>query len=273
MTVPPATLPGGLSSDSYVERSLRHLDAEHYSAAGLLLYRRTDEGVELLLVREKPWNSFTQAYDPVALNVLGGKRVPRQERSMETTAVRCFLESVGQVEGSPDTEGLYSMLSSSFMLWYALGKFALIITEVPNDTLADLPANFMASKEQAGPHEEFKMLPTGVKKYIKQIEALEWVPASTLVPEQQSEVTDLLSNVLQIGGFRDFLEGNMDPASLPEREEPELQDKGKDAGKAKGKGKQEYGGKPDFGKGKGKGRGAGKDGGKGGWGKGGGWGK
>mmetsp|Transcript_51400 Transcript_51400/g.119462 ORF Transcript_51400/g.119462 Transcript_51400/m.119462 type:complete len:379 (-) Transcript_51400:184-1320(-) len=253
----PGMMPGGLSSDSYAGKHLRPLDAEHYSAAGLLLYRRVGgDSIELMLPRERPWNSFLQAYDPVALNVFGGKRVPRQERSAETTAVRCFLESVGQVEGAPDTESLYGMLHRSFTVWYAMGKFALLVVEVQEESMGDLPDKFMAAKQQQGPLEEFKMLPTGIKKYIKQIETLEWVPVSKLVPSQQSEVTDLLSNILQIGGFREFLEGTVDPSTAwPETESTAVNslDGGKPGGKCKGKGKstvgKSKGGQPRDGKG------------------------
>mmetsp|Transcript_54039 Transcript_54039/g.167271 ORF Transcript_54039/g.167271 Transcript_54039/m.167271 type:complete len:283 (-) Transcript_54039:87-935(-) len=248
----PGLMPGGLSSDSYVEKHLRQLDAEHYSAAGVLCYRRTGEGVELLLPRERPWNSFMQAYDPIALNVFGGKRVPRQERSAETTGVRCFVESVGQVEGAPDTEGLYAMLQSSFVVWYAMGKFALLVCEVPEGGLAELPEKFAAAKSEGGPAEEYKMLPTGIKKYIKQIESLEWIPASRLVPAPQSEVADLLSNMLQISGFREFLEGSLDPATAwPESANPPPA--WAEGGKPDSKGARQAGGCAEGGKGDAKG--------------------
>mmetsp|Transcript_1748 Transcript_1748/g.5237 ORF Transcript_1748/g.5237 Transcript_1748/m.5237 type:complete len:421 (-) Transcript_1748:293-1555(-) len=247
----PGMMPGGLSPDSYINKSLRQLDAEHYSAAGLLLYRRTEEGTKLLLCRERPWNSFLSAYDPVALNVLGGKRVPRQERACHLTAVRCFLDAVGEVEDAPDAEGLSNMLNANsvFVLWYAMGKFALLVAEASQGSMSDLPEKFADGKQQAGPTEEFKVLPTGIKKYIKQIEAVEWVDVAQLVPSPQTEVTDLLSNILQVTGFKDFLEGNLDPATgFPDSGEPPAFtfDGGKDKGKSKGKSK---GGKGKAGKG------------------------
>jgi len=238
---------GGPSADSYADRQLRPMDAEHYSAAGIQLYRRVNEGIELLCARERPWNSFTQAYDPCALNVFGGKRVPRQERLAEATGVRCFLECVGQVDGAPDTESLYAMLHNSFVVWYALGKFALLVLEVPKENLVDLPEKYSITKQQGGPQEEFKMLPTGVRKYIKQIEELDWVPAAELVPQPQVEVTDLLGNLLQIPAFRDFLDGTLDP----ERAFPEAGNRPMLTAKGKGKGKD----KKTGGKGKDKGNG------------------
>jgi len=251
-------LPGGLSSDGYLDRRLQPLDAEHYSAAGLLPYRHRDGKLEVLLPKERPWNSFSQAYDPVAWNVFGGKRVPRQERSVETTAVRCFLESVGQVDGAPDHEMLYGLMQSSFVVWYPLGKFALVMVEVTDDNLADLPERYSTMKQEGGAAEEFRILPMGIKKWSKQIDEIAWVAASELLADDSDAVTDLLGCMIKINSLREFLDGTMDPAkelpeagALPPPPRPEN-------GKGKGGGKSW-----DKGGGKGQGRGGGKGGGKG----------
>jgi len=203
---------GGLSPDGYLDRRLRPLDAEHYSAAGLLPYRRKDGAVELLLPKEKPWNSFTQDYDPLSWNLFGGKRIPRKERSVETTAVRSFLETVGQVDGAPDQEKLYSLMLKSFMAWYPTGKFALIIVEVPEGELDDFPMRYTAMKEQAGPEQEYRILPQGIKKWNKIIPEISWVAAETVLSESaKSEVSDLLGSMLQITAVREFCEGAADP--------------------------------------------------------------
>jgi len=247
-------MPGGLSPDAYCDRRLRPLDAEHYSAAGLLPYRRSAGSTELLLPRERPWNSFTQAYDPLGWNLFGGKRVPRQERSLETTAVRCFLESVGQAEGAPDHEALYGAMQGkgNFVVWYPMGKFALVCVEVPEGVMTDFPQKFAAMKQQAGPSEEFRILPQGIKKWSKQIDELGWVPASSLVPDTKDEVSDLLSNLLKVDSFRDFLQGTLDPATaFPEAPAPisRLPEESP-AGKGKGKKGEKGGGKAKGGKGR-----------------------
>jgi len=242
-------LPGGLSSDGYLDRRLRPLDAEHYSAAGLLPYRRKEGAVELMLPREKPWNSFSQAYDPLSWNVFGGKRVPRQERSVETTAVRCFLESVGQVDGAPDQEKLYGMMQQSFAVWYPMGKFALIFVEVSDGGLDDFPERYAAMKQQAGPDQEFRILPTGIKKWTKQIPEIAWVPGASLLPETaKAEVSDLLSSMMQIPALREFIDGSADPnkalparsKSPPRYEEFDGKGKGKQGKGGKGAGKKGY---------------------------------
>lgn len=249
---PGGSLPGGLSADGYLDKRLRPLDAEHYSAAGLLPYRKRQDGVELLLPRERPWNSFHQSYDPLAWNIFGGKRVPRQERSAETTGVRCFLESVGQVEGAPDTEDLYTWMSSSFSLWYPMGKMAVIVIEVPDEKLSDFPERYADWKNQNGEVEEYRILPMGIKKYNKLIDDVTWVAASQLIPESKEEVSDLLRNLLEVGKFKDFLSGSFDPTTEfgpnTEPRDPPGQNKGgwknnsKGGGRG-GKGNKGYGGK------------------------------
>jgi len=241
-------LPGGLSSDGYLDKRLRPLDAEHYSAAGLLPYRKREDAIELLLPKERPWNSFQQSYDPLAWNIFGGKRVPRQERSAETTGVRCFLESVGQVEGVPDTEELYTWISSSFSLWYPMGKMAVMLMEVPEDKLADFPQRFADWKSEAGNQEEFRILPMGIKKYNKQIDEVVWVPVSDVIPEMKDEASDLFKNLLEVGNFKEFLLGTLDLEKLvgpPDAEPrpPMESDKGKGKGKSNGKGYNKGGGK------------------------------
>jgi len=125
----------------------------------------------------------------------------------------------------------------------AMGKFALVIVEVPGDSFSDLPENYAKMKQQSGPQEEYQMLPMGIKKWSKQIDEVKWVEASTLVSEEsKAEVSDLFGNILEIGAFRDFLSGSSDPAkALPEggpvapppRREGE-KGKGKKGGKGQG---------------------------------------
>merc|ERR1719277_1541210 len=248
-------LPGGLSSDGYLDRRLRPLDSEHYSAAGLLLYRKRDGKVDLLLPKEKPWNSFTQAYDPVSWNVFGGKRVPRQEKAVETTAVRCFLEACGQVDGAPDHDMLYGMMQSSFVVWYPMGKFALVLIEVSGENLDDFPEKFTSMKQQAGPAKEFQILPMGIKKWSKQIDEVAWVPATDLLNETETSVSDLLGSIAKIDSMKEFLDGTVDPAkTLPEggaiQPPPPRAENGGKGGKGKGWDKG-GGGKGKGGKGKG----------------------
>lgn len=249
-------LPGGLSADGYLDKRLRPLDAEHYSAAGLLPYRKREDAIELLLPKERPWNSFQQSYDPLAWNIFGGKRVPRQERSAETTGVRCFLESVGQVEGVPDTEELYTWISSSFSLWYPMGKMAVMVMEVPEDKLADFPQRYADWKSEVGNQEEFRILPMGIKKYNKQIDEVVWVGVADLIPEMKEEASDLLKNLLEVGNFKEFLLGTLDPekqfGSDVEPRPPLEPAQGKGKGKSNGKGYNKGGGK-GYNKGGGKG--------------------
>jgi len=85
--------------------------------------------------------------------------------------------------------------------------------EVTEDEMSDLPEKFLEARKQAGPQSEYRVLPSGVRKYVKQIEALGWVPAKDVLPESGKEVTDLLRNVLNVGGFSDFIDGKLDPTT------------------------------------------------------------
>merc|ERR1719215_1527023 len=98
-------------------------------------------------------------------------------------------------------------MQSSFVVWYPTGKFALLIVEITSDKLDDFPEKYQAFKEQAGPEAEFRILPMGVKKWSKQIDEIQWVAASSLLPDAEPEVSDLLGSMLQISGFRQLLEG------------------------------------------------------------------
>jgi hypothetical protein len=242
----PGVMPGGLSADSYLDRRLRALDAEHFSAAGLLPYRKGSDGsIELLFALERPWNSFNQSYDPLGWNIFGGKRIPRQERESVATAIRIFTDAVGQANGAPAQDVMYRLMANSFTVWYALGKFVLLMVEVSDEDLgADFPDKYAEWKKAQG-SEEFSTTPQGYKKWTKQIDAVEWVNASDLL-EPKKEVSDLLNNIMQINGFRDFLEGKLDPETAF-AEADANPNKGRGGGKSSGKG----GGKGKHGKGKG----------------------
>lgn len=235
-------LPGGLSSDAYLDRRLRLLDAEHYSAAGLLPYRRSGGAVEVLVTRERPWNSFSQAYDPISWNFFGGKRVPRLERSVELTAVRSFSECAGEVPGAPSQDDLFKLMKSGFEVWYPVGKFGLVLLEVPSGELEELPAAYQKFKSASGPAEEFRILPQGIKKWSKMIDEIAWVSGSKLTAEN-AEVSDLVQSMVNIPALREFLNGVSDPAkTLPEGDAVVAPRPGKGGGRGgRGKGKGGYG--------------------------------
>eukprot|EP00927_Polykrikos_kofoidii_P063967 TRINITY_DN5889_c1_g1_i2.p1 TRINITY_DN5889_c1_g1~~TRINITY_DN5889_c1_g1_i2.p1 ORF type:complete len:452 (-),score=105.47 TRINITY_DN5889_c1_g1_i2:81-1328(-) len=214
-------MPGGLSADAYLARRLRPLDAEHFSGAGLLPYRVTSDGVEVLLPKERPWNSCTQAYDPMAWNVFGGKRLPRQERRIEVTATRSFIEAVMCIDDLPSTDELHKVIvTDSFVVWYPLGKFALIGVDVTNEGYDDMPEKYLAGKPRDG-HQEFFINEQGIKKWLKNIETLEWLSAASLVSEPEGELSDLMQNFLKVRHFTEFLTGNFDPKEFPPEPTPE----------------------------------------------------
>uniref|UniRef100_A0A7S1F905 PABC domain-containing protein n=1 Tax=Noctiluca scintillans TaxID=2966 RepID=A0A7S1F905_NOCSC len=205
----PVTSYGGLSGQSYVGTCLRIADAEHFSAAGVLPYRRKGSRLELLLARERPWNSFSKAYDPMSLNVVGGKRIRGHERDASVTATRVLLESTSTALTEEEAEMLQGLICGGSFLWYAKGRFALSVVDFPK-TLWDLPERFSTTRQR---DQGFTIQALGTKKWAKQIKAFEWVPVRKLTPRLRESVSDLLLNVLRVSGLEKSMDGTRDSHS------------------------------------------------------------
>eukprot|EP00929_Paragymnodinium_shiwhaense_P007932 TRINITY_DN111852_c0_g1_i1.p1 TRINITY_DN111852_c0_g1~~TRINITY_DN111852_c0_g1_i1.p1 ORF type:complete len:396 (+),score=81.92 TRINITY_DN111852_c0_g1_i1:60-1247(+) len=238
-------MPGGLSADPYLERQLRPLDAEHFSGAGFLPFRRTaDDRIEVLLTSERPWNSMTHDYDPLGWNISGGKRIPRQERTAETTATRCFLETLEEVSPALDVSIVRTVISQcGFVLWYPLGKFALLAADVTDMGMDDVPERFRRSKSSGEASQEYKVNAWGIKRWVKNIDAVEWVDGKALAEASSSQVCDLLLNYVKINAFSQFLQCNLDLSSLPVVEYPPVFAAYDSWGGKKGNGNSKGGGK------------------------------
>jgi hypothetical protein len=186
------------------------VDVENYAGAALVPYRQVGDSIELLLAWEKPWNTFTNKFDAFSWTVLGGKRVSSQESLAEITAIRTFLEVMDGID-VPDMNEMVNLTSKSFVLWYPTGKYALVFFEAVDGLFSDLPEKFQEAKASTGPQQEFKVLACGVRKWTKQIDELEWVPASSLHPMPVKDCSDLVKNVLQVKAFQNFLVGELEP--------------------------------------------------------------
>lgn len=213
------------------------MDNDAYSGAAIVPYRKVDGHIELLLGFEKPWNSFTQSFDPLSWSLLGGKRIRWSESSALTTARRTFLECVGETFAIASEDDIHKA-SGTFSMWYTVGKYAIIFLEVDGkDVLYDeLPKTYSAAKGAGGPQEEFTKTSDGIKKWSKMIDSLEWVKAADLVPEPKKERSDLLQNVLKASEeLSTFLDGKLDPATAFPAAKPREPPKASKEGKA-GKG-------------------------------------
>ncbi|OLQ12580.1 hypothetical protein AK812_SmicGene3489 [Symbiodinium microadriaticum] len=103
---------------------------------------------------EKPWNSFINGYEAWCTNVSHNYLTGSVELS--------YLKKLAPLE-----EALHNLIPNGFYMWYPLGKFALILVEVEDGSLDDLPEKFAAAKEaKASPSDdaEYRILPMGVKK-------------------------------------------------------------------------------------------------------------
>lgn len=207
--------PPECTKTAYLDRQLRTVDMEGYSNATLIPYRKTPDGnMELLLTWERPWNALTNSFDTVCWHTMGGKRIMKVEQMVDITAIRCFHEAADAFDQDvemPNVSGMIQLTAEAFVMWYPTGRNAFMIFEVKEGALDDLPQKFTDAKEKAGPQSDFRITAQGVKKWTKQIERLEWVPATDLAPEAAKDCSDLLRNILKIEGFQNFLQGKIDP--------------------------------------------------------------
>ncbi|XP_057300660.1 uncharacterized protein LOC130635176 [Hydractinia symbiolongicarpus] len=79
-------LKSGITRSPYVDVKLRDCDENGFAAAGFLLWKRTEDNIEVLMARE-----FRDGLDN--LNFLGGKRRQRQESSIDVALKKVDMES------------------------------------------------------------------------------------------------------------------------------------------------------------------------------------
>lgn len=205
------------SQDAYLDKLLREEDLRGFSAAGFLPYKNGPAGLELLMAKERPWNSFINDYDPLAWQVLGGRRQnPHSECLPHITGGRVFLDAMEGMHGLPRLSELTLLAQKGFAIWFPRGKYAMIVFEaggLPED-ICDLFQTWRVGN----PVEPFPEGPRWQTKWKKQIEALEWVPANALLDAHQayagdqanSTISDLLNNLLNNLEFQKFLQGSLD---------------------------------------------------------------
>jgi len=216
------------SQEAYVETMLRHQDVEGYKSAGLLCYRKKDNSMDFLMCLEKPWNSLAETYDPVAWNILGGKRGGGKSKEWDptVTAARCIVDALGGTEELPSMQDFQLMCGRSPVLYYPRGKFALFLCELTateEENLRDVPNRYSQARAKgavasSGEGEQRpNMWGEMTTKWIKQIEELEWVNVADLTSkETRKPMTNLLENVCYVEAFQRFLEeGVLPPGPAP----------------------------------------------------------
>jgi hypothetical protein len=249
-----------VSKDTYFDSNLRPEDAQNYSSAGLLIHRKGENGTEILVVSEKPWNPFTKDYDALAWNAVGSRKTGgNREWDSAVTAARCSMEIFGGCEGAPSASQIELMCHNSPAIWYPQGKFVMYVHEYQaddGDVFLEAPSRFAAAKEKGlypfSPAEErVNSKGEATTRWVKQIEELEWVPAADLLQaEPRKPLTNLMENICKIEGFRAFLDNGVLPASPTPPPKKEGKDEKGEKGKGKSKGRDK-GGKKGGGGGKG----------------------
>jgi len=197
------------SQESYLQSRLRSEDQQEYRAAGLILYRRGSNGVELLLPTETPWNSWEDKYDPLSWNILGTKRSRGNwEREPVDTVQRCVLDVIGHIKGAPTASDIRRICRRGVAVWYARGKYAISLSELcdedrdkfDNPSLTD---RFKAEKEAS---ESSDAVGLNSSRFTKRIDGFEWVSGAELLSSRtRMPLANLLDNVCMVDGFRHLL--------------------------------------------------------------------
>jgi len=136
-------LPVGVQGTVYLDTHLREPEEKGYAAAGLLAFRRSTGGVEVLLGRQ----SLRQGRGRAGTwSFIGGKRDKDETSSIGTAAREAYEESMGHVS----VEWLTVLMAQKpAVLWQPVGSYAIYLAEVEqpgdaavrgiSDVLARLP--------------------------------------------------------------------------------------------------------------------------------------
>mmetsp|Transcript_13052 Transcript_13052/g.33462 ORF Transcript_13052/g.33462 Transcript_13052/m.33462 type:complete len:347 (+) Transcript_13052:92-1132(+) len=138
-------LPHGVQGKAYIGRRLRQEDEKNYAAAGVLAYRRSPGGIEVLLGRQ----SLRQGKGRAGTwSLIGGKRDPGETSAAYTAAREAYEESMGHFT----MEWLKKAYTKKpAVLWQPVGAYAVHLAEVESYLLGGMP----------GVSDCVAMLPTG----------------------------------------------------------------------------------------------------------------
>lgn len=213
------------SQDAYLDKMLRPCDMQGYAAAGLLPYKKGSDGeLQFLMAKERPWNSFINDYDPLSMNIIGGRRGPStQEWIPQVSGTRIFLEILGPLDGLPKPHEICGQAQGGFMLWFPRGRYALSIFEASDISFPDDIGHRFAKWREVNPLEPFPSGPRGSVKWAKQIEGLDWVSAKDLM-SKSVDISDLVENVMNVERFMDFLKDTLDMEAILDPEKGEVMD-------------------------------------------------
>jgi len=117
------------SAKSYLEVSLKPCDASGFAAAGVLLFRRTEASVEVLMARElRDREAAREERGGDRLNFLGGKRLGVSESAISVAVRKIDLETGGKMSRST----IARMMNTGFPFvhWNVESKFVLYLFEL-----------------------------------------------------------------------------------------------------------------------------------------------
>ena len=116
------------SAKSYLEDSLKPCDSSGFAAAGVLLFRRTEGFVEVLMARElRDRDAQRDERGGDKLNFLGGKRLGVSESAISVAVRKIDLETGGKLSRSTIAK---MKPGFSFVHWNFESKFVLYLFEL-----------------------------------------------------------------------------------------------------------------------------------------------
>ena len=115
-------LKAGLTARPYLELELKPAEKEGFAAAGVLLFRRGRDGVDVLLAREWRGDKGDR------LNFLGGKRRVKATTATEVAVAKLYAETGGQL--LPATMRAVRDHGFHMVHWGARSKYVLFLHEL-----------------------------------------------------------------------------------------------------------------------------------------------
>jgi len=128
-------LPHGVKGSAYLSASLRQEEEKTYMAAGVMAYRRSPGGIEVLLGRQSLRQGKSRAG---TWSFIGGKRDPGENSSAGTAAREACEESMGHV--TKDWLAA-ARLNNPAVLWQPVGSYAVYLAEVERPGTASVSAS------------------------------------------------------------------------------------------------------------------------------------
>jgi 8-oxo-dGTP pyrophosphatase MutT (NUDIX family) len=192
------------SPNDYIAASLLKEDADHFAAAGILVFdSKAPASIDLLLGRNSSKNE---------IEILGGKRDDGED--VVTTAAREFDEETGGVLGDIKKDHSHRLLlmtacRESAVFWHARGRYALFLIpafKLRNLVVFDPPADSLPKRHRA-------FLQSGKAKSksfaFREMQEIMWLPFANLNLPHGQKSKEFTRSVFDCAVFRVWLNARL----------------------------------------------------------------